>query len=156
MDRCQAILGLHSFTGYNTVSAFTGKGRITALTLLYMWKGVAYHVISPLSDGVLAWLSLWSVVQMICIWSSWCHCHPTISCFSKMQNGLPFWCWLTQVVLEKRPLNVCVCIVPELLPFAFPLPINWVPDFWRAHQLSNVIFYPLAVDPSLASRFFCN
>jgi len=23
-----------------------------------------------LSDGVLAWLSVWSVVQMICIWSS--------------------------------------------------------------------------------------
>ena len=24
-----------------------------------------------------------------------------ISCFSKIQNGLPFWCRLTQVVLEK-------------------------------------------------------
>jgi len=24
-----------------------------------------------------------------------------ISCFSKIQNGLPSWCWLTQVVLEK-------------------------------------------------------
>jgi len=23
----------------------------------------------------------------------------------KIQNGLPFWCQLTQVVLEKRPLN---------------------------------------------------
>ena len=34
---------------------------------------------------------------------------PIISCFSKIQNGLPFWCWLTRVVLEKRPLNVCVC-----------------------------------------------
>jgi len=40
-------------------------------------------------------------VQMICIWSSWCHCHPTISCSSKIQNGLPFWCRLTQIVLEK-------------------------------------------------------
>jgi len=33
------------------------------------------------------------------------HCHPIISCSSKIQNGLPFWCRLTQVVLEKRPLN---------------------------------------------------
>ena len=33
---------------------------------------------------------------------------PIISCFSKTQNGLPFWCRLTQVVLEKMPLNVCV------------------------------------------------
>jgi len=23
----------------------------------------------------------------------------------KVQNGLPFWCLLTQIVLEKRPLN---------------------------------------------------
>jgi len=44
---------------------------------------------------------------MICMWSSWCHCHPVISCSSKIQNGLPFWCQLTQVVLEKRPLNGC-------------------------------------------------
>jgi len=27
---------------------------------------------------------------MICIWSSWCHCHLIISWFSKIQNGLPF------------------------------------------------------------------
>jgi len=58
-----------------------------------------------LSDVVLAWLSVWSEVQMICIWSSWCHCHPIISCFIRIQNGLPFWFWLTRVVLEKRPLN---------------------------------------------------
>ena len=36
-----------------------------------------------------------------------CHCHPIISCSSKIQNSLPFWCRLTQVVLEKRPLNRC-------------------------------------------------
>jgi len=34
-------------------------------------------------------------VEMICIWSSWCHCHPIISCFIKIANALPFWCWLT-------------------------------------------------------------
>jgi len=49
----------------------------------------------------------WNEVQMICVWSSWCHCHPIISRFSKIQNGLPFWCRLTQVLLEKRPLNGC-------------------------------------------------
>jgi len=56
---------------------------------------------------VLPWLSAWSKMQMICIWSSWCHCHPLISCSSKIQNGLPFWNRLTQVVLKKRPLNGC-------------------------------------------------
>ena len=38
----------------------------------------------------------------------------TVSCFSKIQIGLPFWYLLTQVVPEKGPLNgcvyVCVCV----------------------------------------------
>ena len=29
-----------------------------------------------LSDEVLVWLSVWSKVQTVCIWSSWCHCIP--------------------------------------------------------------------------------
>jgi len=47
---------------------------------------------------------------MICMWSSWCHCHLIISCSSKIQSGqnvFPIWCRLTQVVLEKRPLKLC-------------------------------------------------
>ena len=35
-------------------------------------------------------LSVWSLVQMICIWFSWCHCHAIISCFIKIQIGLTF------------------------------------------------------------------
>ena len=81
----------------------------SALTLL-AGRQEEHLARKKLSDGILAWLSVWSVVQMICIWSSWCQCHPIISCFSKIQNGLPFWCRLTQVVLEKRLLNVCVCV----------------------------------------------
>jgi len=34
----------------------------------------------------------------------------TISCFSKIQIGLPFWYQLTWVVPEKGPLNGCVCV----------------------------------------------
>jgi len=36
-----------------------------------------------LNGEVLAWLSVWSKMQMICI----CHCHPIISYSSKIQNG---------------------------------------------------------------------
>jgi len=32
----------------------------------------------------------------------------TVSCFSKIQIG--FWYWLTRVVPDKGPLNVCVCV----------------------------------------------
>jgi len=30
-----------------------------------------------LIDEVLEWLSVWSEVQMICVWCSWYHCHLT-------------------------------------------------------------------------------
>jgi len=43
-----------------------------------------------LSDKVLAWLSVWIEMQMICIWSSWCHCHPVINCFIKIRICLTF------------------------------------------------------------------
>jgi len=37
----------------------------------------------------------------------------TASCFSKIQMVLPFWYWLTRVVMDKGPLNGCmyVCIL---------------------------------------------
>jgi len=56
---------------------------------------------------VLVWLSVWTEVQIVCIWSSWCHCISVISFTSRLV--LPFWYLLTQVVLEKRPLNRCSC-----------------------------------------------
>jgi len=34
----------------------------------------------------------------------------TVSCFSKIQIGLPFWYQLTRVVPDKCPLNMCVCV----------------------------------------------
>jgi len=34
----------------------------------------------------------------------------TVSCFSKIQIGFTFRYWLTWVVPEKGPLNVCVCV----------------------------------------------
>jgi len=84
-----------------------------------------------MSGEVLAWLSVWSEVQMICICSSWCHCHPIISCCSKVQNGLPFWCLLTQVVLEKRPLNGYSVVVST----AWDIPCHW--DFVLAPSYTS-------------------
>ena len=73
--------------------------------MLLVGQQEAHPACKKLSGGVLAWLSLWSEVQMICIWSTCCHCRRIMSCSSKIQNGLPFWWWLTQVVLEKRPFK---------------------------------------------------
>ena len=33
----------------------------------------------------------------------------TVSCFRKSRLVLPFWYWLTQVVQDKGPVNMCVC-----------------------------------------------
>jgi len=52
----------------------------SALTLL-VERQEEHPAYNKLSCEVLAWLSVCSEVQMICIWSSWCHCHPIISCF---------------------------------------------------------------------------
>ena len=74
------------------------------------WASERASGLWKLSDEVFVWLSVWSEVQIVCMWSSWCHCHPqTLSSLAsfKFRLVLPFWYRLTQVVLEKRPLNSC-------------------------------------------------
>jgi len=34
----------------------------------------------------------------------------TVSCFSKIQIGLPFWYRLTRIDPEKGPLNMCIYV----------------------------------------------
>jgi len=62
-----------------------------------------------MSDEMLAWLSVWSEVQMICILSCCCHCHPVISCFIKIQIGLTFLMPAYELSWKKRPWNGSVC-----------------------------------------------
>jgi len=47
------------------------------------WASGRASSLHKLSDE-LAWLSVWSEMQIICIWSSWCCCHSIISCFIKI------------------------------------------------------------------------
>jgi len=70
----------------------------------HCWLGVRKSI-RPVktSDVVLVWLSVWSDVPVICIWSSWCHCHPT-SCASLKSR-----CRLNHIVLEKMT-NVCLFV----------------------------------------------
>jgi len=39
-----------------------------------------------------------------------CHCHSLSLASVKSRLVLPFWYRLTRVVLDNRPLNVCVCV----------------------------------------------
>ena len=63
------------------------------------------------NNWVLVCLSVWSEMQIVCIWSTWCYYYPktpsSVTSF-KSRLVLPVWYRLTQVVLEKRQLNGCI------------------------------------------------
>jgi len=54
-------------------------------------------------------MGCWRSEVQTCIWPNWCHCHSLSLASVKSRLVLPFWYWLTRVVLDKGPLNVCVC-----------------------------------------------
>ena len=85
------------------ITAILCRCAFSALTLL-VGRQEGHPACKKQSGGVLAWLSVWSKVQT-CIWPSWCHCHSLSLAPVKSRLVLPFWYRLTQVVLEKRPLN---------------------------------------------------
>ena len=101
------------------LSYFSQKYRhaFSALTLL-VWHQEEHPACKKLSVEVLVWLSVWSEVQIVCIWSSWRHCHPqtpsSVASF-KSRLVLSFWYQLTQVVLKKRPLNGCAADCRSML-----------------------------------------
>jgi len=70
------------------------------------------------SHKVLAWLFVWNKVQMICIWSNWCHCHPVIFCFIKIQIGSIFPV-LDCLGCPGKRLSVCPVVLKlSRMPFA--------------------------------------
>jgi len=85
---------------------------LSSMLWLCCWLGFM-KTIRPvkMSDEVMEWLSVCSEMQIICIWSSWCYCHPIISCLIQIQIGVPLLYRLTQTVLKKRLLNGCLSIL---------------------------------------------
>ena len=79
-----------------------------ALTLL-VGRQEGHPAGKKLSGGVLAWLSVWCEVKT-CIWPSGFHCHSLSLAPVKSRLVLPFWYRLTWVVLDRGPLNGCVCV----------------------------------------------
>jgi len=66
---------------------------ISALTLL-VGRQEGHPAWKKLSGGVLELGADLHMAQLMSV-------PLTVSCFSKIQIGLPFWYWLTWVVLEK-------------------------------------------------------
>jgi len=69
------------------------------------------HTACEKLSGMVEWLSVWSEVQIVCVCSSWCHCHSLSLASVKSRLVLPFWYRLTWVVPDKGPLNGCVLVV---------------------------------------------
>jgi len=78
----------------------------SALTLV-VGQQEGHLACKKLSGGVLAWLSVWSEMQ-ICVWPGLCHCHSLSLASVKCKLVLPFWYRLTRVVQDKGLLNRCV------------------------------------------------
>ena len=75
---------------------------------------------------MLVWLSVWSKVQIVCIWSSWCHCHPKIPYLLPHLNPdwFTFLAPASQVIVEKRPLNGCRSFINLKLEHTHTHPFN--------------------------------
>jgi len=84
---CATVVGSTSSEGVWVLYVLLRKFH--ALTLL-VGRQEEHPPCKKLSDEVLAWLSVWSKVQMICILSSRCHCYLIICYFITIQIGFTF------------------------------------------------------------------
>jgi len=83
---------------------------LTSALLLLAGRQEGHPACKKLSDGALAWLSVWSTVQT-CIWPSWCHCHSLSLASGTSRLVLPFWYRLNPGSPGQRAVKrVCVCV----------------------------------------------
>ena len=60
----------HCATYFRNFIAFQDTSAFSALSLLLVGRQKEHPACKILSDEVLVWLSIWSEVQIVCIWSS--------------------------------------------------------------------------------------
>jgi len=80
------------------------EGSRNKLFILYVlaWKKSLPSVLCTVGWAAGRASGLWKLSGVVLAWlSAWSEVHPFMSCSSKIQNGLPFWRRLTQIVLEK-------------------------------------------------------
>jgi len=92
---------------YGLICMFSDTSAFGALTLLVEWQ-----------EGHPACKKLFRVMGYLAWFSDWrccgCHCHSLSLASVKSRLVLPFWYRLTRVVLDKGPLNGCVCVFRHL------------------------------------------
>ena len=118
-----------------------------SVLMLLFGEQEGHPACKKLSCGVLAWLSVWIELQT-CIWPSWCHCHSLSLASVKSKLVLPFWYRLTRIVLDKGPLNGCVCakwktvthvLITSQVSFQYVyLILNWILALESLHMKTLV------------------
>jgi len=133
-----------------TLNRWCYKYELEALQM--MWTSVMslQDLLPPLllSAGFLFHLQWWGTGMAICLAPGANDLYmvqliplptPIISCSSKIQNGLPFRCRPTQVVVEKRPLNGWSSVILFQLHCIAPGSHKWT---------AGAVVFSLAVWPS--------
>ena len=135
----------HIFSKVCIISFLHKSAFLSAILILFVFllpiPSVLWHCcwlgdrkgirpVKKLSGGVLAWLFVWSDVQ-ICVWPSWCHCHSLSLASVKSRLVLPFWYRLTWVVPDRGPLNWRVCVCFYYLFLLNFVTSTWLPTEWH-------------------------
>jgi len=117
------------------------------------WVAGRASGLQKLSGGVLAWLSVWSEVQT-CIWPSWCHCHSLSLASVKSRLVLPLWYWLTWVVPDKGPLNVCSSSSSSSIKDIYTAQDHRPPMSEWLYHWHQYCYWVSPNSPSSSNRFF--
>jgi len=81
----------------------------------WLGGGKGIRPVERLSGGMLAWLSVWDIVQ-ICIWPSWCHCHsPSLVSVKSRLFLVPAHPGNPRQSPEGHKMDVCVCVLVQRL-----------------------------------------
>ena len=103
--------------------------------LWHCWLGIRKSIrpVKKLSDTVLAWLSVWIVVQIICIWPSWCHCHPSSLASVKSRMVYLSGAGLPRLSGKKavKCMYVCVYCIFFYTPTVFGCGRYCLPGIWH-------------------------
>ena len=89
-DISQGNWTLFTLSLFRSLAVAASRGIDFSALALLVWRWEEHPACKISSDEVLASLSVCCEGQVICIWSSWCHCHSIVSCFIKIQVGLTF------------------------------------------------------------------
>jgi len=116
----------------------------SVLMLWHCWLGSRKGIRSVKNWVVGCWCGYRSGVR--CKLDGWCHCYSLSLASVKSRLVLPFWYRLTWAVLDKGPLNRCVCVwwfqvclrVVPLCVLVFNKPLRIAPIYMPSDQKMSI------------------